>query len=165
MPLVIADSSTLIHLASIGRLELLKEFYTRITMPPAVWQEVVTEGKGRVGAIEVERARSANWVSIADPQDDHLLRLLRRELDEGEAEVIALAVEREANLVLLDETEARSVADLYGLSKTGVVGILIRAKLEGKVESLRKELDALREQGGFWIAESLYRRVLEFVGE
>ena len=46
MPLVITDSSTLIHLASIGQLHLLKDFYETITIPPAIWTEVVTEGKG-----------------------------------------------------------------------------------------------------------------------
>lgn len=46
MPLVISDSSTLIHLASIGQLDLLKDFYETITIPPAIWTEVVTEGKG-----------------------------------------------------------------------------------------------------------------------
>jgi len=165
MPLVISDSSTLIHLASIGRLELLREFYERITIPPAVWREVVAEGKGRAGAAEVEIAHDASWIEVAVPKDSNLLQLLKRELNEGEAEVIALAIERQADLVLLDETEARRIAELYELSKTGVVGILIRAKLEGKVHSLQEELDALRQRGGFWIAEDLYRRALESVGE
>ena len=124
MPLVISDSSTLIHLASIGRLELLREFYEGITIPPAVWREVVTEGKGRAGAAEVETAHDANWIEVAAPEDSNLLRLLKHELNEGEAEVIALAIERQADLVLLDETEARRIAELYHLSKTGVVGIL-----------------------------------------
>ena len=57
MPLVISDSSTLIHLTAIGRLALLREFYEKITVPPAVWREVVEEGRGRAGAVEIEAAR------------------------------------------------------------------------------------------------------------
>ncbi len=165
MAWVLSDSSTLIHLSMIGRLDLLKEFFSRIVIPPAVWREVVEEGKGRPGAIEVEKARQEGWIEIAIPRNESLLRLLRRELDEGEAEVIALALEYQVALVLLDETEARDIAELYALPKTGVVGLLIRAKREGKISSLRVELDRLRHEGGFWIAEELYVRALHAVGE
>lgn len=99
------------------------------------------------------------------PADEPLLRLLRRDLNEGEAEVIALALAQQADLVLLDESEARRIAELYGLVKTGVIGILMRAKREGKVQSLRVELDKLRHQAGFWIEEGLYHQALRAVGE
>ena len=49
MDLVISDSSTLIHLAAIGRLALLEQFFKRVTVPPAVWREVVEQGRGRAG--------------------------------------------------------------------------------------------------------------------
>ena len=62
MPEAISDSSTLIHLAGIGRLELLKEFYGKILIAPAVWREVVEEGKGRTGAEGVEEARRLGWI-------------------------------------------------------------------------------------------------------
>ncbi len=94
-----------------------------------------------------------------------MVRLLKRELHEGEAETIALAVEQHPEVVFLDELEARRVADVYGLHKTGVIGVLIRAKLEGKVTSLRKELDKLRNDAGFWIGDLLYRRALQAVAE
>lgn len=90
---------------------------------------------------------------------------LKQDLDNGEAEVIALGIEHQAELVLLDETEARRIAELFGLKKTGAVGILIRAKLEGKIQDLRTELDRLRTVGGFWIEEGLYKAVLQSVGE
>jgi len=54
---------------------------------------------------------------------------------------------------------------MYGLSRTGVIGILIRAKREGEIESLRAELDGLRDLGGFWIEDRLYHRALVAVGE
>lgn len=165
MPLVISDSSTLIHLAAIGRFALLREFYGQITIPPAVWKEVVEEGEGRAGVVEVESARQAGWIEIISPEDRSLLRLLGRDLGEGEAEVIALAVGWQAELVLLDESEARKVADLYGLAKTGIIGLLIRARQEGKVQSLRVELDKLRHQAGFWIEAGLYHQALQVVGE
>ncbi|MCL0078512.1 DUF3368 domain-containing protein [Dehalococcoidia bacterium] len=162
---VISDSSTLIHLAGIGRLELLKEFYEKILITPAVWREVVEEGKGRPGAEEVKEAQRAGWIEVIVPSNESVVRFLERELHKGEAEAIALATERNPEVILLDELEARRVTDVYGLRKTGVVGILIRAKLEGKVESLREELDRLRNEAGFWIGDEIYRQALEAVEE
>jgi len=165
MPAAISDSSTLIHLAALGRLILLREYYTEVFIPPAVWKEVAEEGRGRPGACEVEEAARAGWLKVIAASDEPLVRLLKRELQDGEAEALALAVERQEDVVLLDESEARRVAAVYGLRKTGVVGILIQARLDGKVTSLRQELDRLRQDAGFWITEDLYRQALEAVGE
>ena len=165
MGLVVSDSSTLIHLAAIDRLFLLKEFYGHITIPPAVWREVVEHGGIRAGAMEVNQARQTGWIKVLAPEEAGLLQLLRRDLDDGESEVIALAVEQRADLVLLDESDARRTADIYGLSKTGIIGLLIRARQEGRIESLKAELDRLLHQGGFWIEERLYNRALDAVGE
>lgn len=90
---------------------------------------------------------------------------MKSELDGGEAEAIALMIEMHADLLLIDESEGRRVAEMYNLPKTGVVGILLRAKREGRIESLRRELDALRLDGGFWIADSLYFKALVAVKE
>jgi len=165
MASVISDSSTLIHLAKIDQLDLLRKFFGKVTIPPAVWLEVVEEGKGRPGAIGVQTARDAGWIQIQNPTDIRLLQILRSELDQGEAEALTLALEIGASLVLIDESEGRRIATLYNLPKTGVIGVLIRAKREGHLQSLRHELDRLRGEGGFWIAESLYVRAIETVGE
>ena len=165
MPGVVSDSSPLIHLAVLGRVALLHEFYGQVLVPPAVWREVVEEGQGRAGVREVEDAARSGWLTVIGPTNEALLRLLRRDLDDGEAESIALAVERQADVILLDESDARRVAGVYELPKTGVVGLLIRARLEGRLPSLRQELARLREQAGFWIGEELYQQALEAVGE
>lgn len=102
---------------------------------------------------------------MLSPTDINLLQLLKRDLDDGEAEVIALAIEQQTDLVLLDESEARRIATTYSLPKTGVVGLLIQAKREGHLDSLKVELDKLRGQGGFWLDNELYTRALNAVGE
>jgi len=68
-------------------------------------------------------------------------------------------------VLLLDEAEARRVAGLYDLPVTGIIGLLIQAKREGLVSSLAEEMNRLREQGNFWIHDTLYRRVLEIEKE
>ena len=99
MPVVISNSSTLMHLAAIGRLALLKEFYGKIVIPPAVWKEVVEEGMGRIRVTDVKQARQRGWIEVISPTDKPLIRLLKRDLDEGEAEVIALAIEQKADIL------------------------------------------------------------------
>jgi len=165
MPGAVADSSTVISLAAIGRLSLLQEFHGKVLIPPVVWREVVTEGRGKPGAAEVEQARLAGWIEVVCPSNEDLVRFLKAELDEGEAEAVALAVECRAEAVFLDEAEARKAAEVYGLPKAGVVGILLRAKLEGRISSLRSELDRLRTQAGFRLSETIYHRVLQEAGE
>jgi uncharacterized protein len=165
MPLVVSDSSTLIHLARIGQFLLLHRFFDRVVIPPAVWREVVDMGQDRPGVADVASARQENWLDVQSSTNDPLLRLLQRDLDAGEAEAIALAVERKADLILLDEALGRQAAALYGLKRTGVVGILMRARREGLVTSLKTELDRLRTQSGFRISDQLYYDALHAVGE
>ena len=161
----ISDSSTLIHLAKIGRLHLLREFHKKILIAPAVWREVVGEGRDWPGSSEVEQGKQAGWIEIVDPTNRTLIHFLRKDLHEGESETIALAVEKDSEVVFLDESEARGIARVYGLNITGVIGILIRAKREGMIPSLREELDKLRDEAGFWIGDDVYRNALCSSGE
>jgi len=99
-------------------------------VPKAVWREVVEEGKGQPGAQEVA---NAGWIEVAEVKNRAVGEVLLAHLDRGEAEVIALAQERQADLVLLDEKEAREFAERLGLRVLGTLGLLVWAKREGLV--------------------------------
>jgi len=86
-------------------------------------------------------------------------------LHEGESETIALAVQLTTDVVFLEESEARRTARVYGLNITGVIGILIRARREGRIPSLQEELDRLRNDAGFWIGDDIYKKALHASGE
>ena len=161
---VIPDSSVLIALASIGKLDLIPEVLSEgnVIIPEAVHREVVEEGKGRQGAEEV---RNADWISSREVSDRSQVKLLKAQLDVGEAQVIALADEINADLLLLDEKEAREIAREMGLRVLGTVGILIRAKKGSIIDSLRKELDNLRNDANFRIGQTLYEKALAEVSE
>ena len=94
-----------------------------------------------------------------------LVSLLRGELDEGEAEALALAREERLSLVLVDEKDARRVAVRLGLRVLGTVGILIWGKRVGACTTLREQLDLLRTQGRFRLSQAVYERALRAVGE
>lgn len=91
--------------------------------------------------------------------------MLRRDLDIGESETLALALEMPADWVLLDERDARNVASIYGLKTTGVIGILLRAKNEKLIDSVREYLDQLKKDARFWLDEAFYQKILELANE
>jgi len=98
-------------------------------------------------------------------QDKRVVAVLQRDLDRGEAETIALALEMGANLVLMDEREGRHMAQRLGLEVIGVVGILLAAKAEGLITAVQPLLDDLRYKAGFYLSDSLYTRVLKIAQE
>ncbi|HIH72677.1 MAG: hypothetical protein XD43_1226 [Thermococcales archaeon 44_46] len=155
------DSTPLTHLAKIGRLELLREFFGEIIIPEAVYRECVLEG----GESEDARAiKNAGWIKVEKISDERLKRTLMLELDEGESEAIVLALEKNAELILIDDYDGREVARALGLRVVGTIGILLRAKFRGEIESLKDELEKLKATG-FWLSEELYERILREAGE
>ena len=86
-------------------------------------------------------------------------------LPKGEAEAIALATDLSADLVLIDEQEARQIATKAGLHVTGVLGVLLRAKRDSLIPALAPEIDALRARARFFIAPALEARVRALAGE
>lgn len=109
---VVSNSSPLINLAIIGKLDLLETFFSTVWIPNAVWHECVIEGSGKPG---VDVIKEANFLRRSESRDTALIRLLQRELDAGESAALALAIEMQADLILLDERDARNIADIYEL--------------------------------------------------
>lgn len=159
---VVSNASPLINLAWIGKLDLLRQLYGELTIPGAVWQEVVVEGIGQPGADDV---KAATWIKTQAVKNRELVRALQQELDAGEAEAIALALEIEAELLLMDERLGRETARHLGLNYTGLIGILVEARHKGLVGAVKPQLDALRDLAGFRVSEALYARVLRDEGE
>jgi predicted nucleic acid-binding protein len=159
MPIV-SNTSPLLNLAIIGELGVVRDQFERVLVPPAVVNEFRLE-KERPGSSALRREVEEGWIEIQEPNEEALIRTLRQDLDGGEAEAIALAVEKNAGHVLIDEREGRRRARKVGLEVTGVLGILLRAAKEGALESLADALDELEEEAGFWISPSLRRQILD----
>ena len=160
--IVVSDTSTLINLAWIDRFSLLEQLYGSLLIPSAVWQEAVENGVGQPGSAEI---KSADWIQIVKIQNIPLVVALQQDLDTGEAEAIALAVEQNADLLLIDERLGRIMASRFGLSYIGLIGVLITAKQKGLLTTLKTDLDKLRQVAGFYISDQLYHQVLADQGE
>jgi predicted nucleic acid-binding protein len=122
---VVSDASPMINLARIEALHLLAELHETVVLPEAVWTEIVVDGEGQPGARAVQ---SATWIERQAVANRDLVRALRRDLDKGEAEAVALAVETEDVLLLMDERLGRETADHFDLACVGLIGVLIEAK-------------------------------------
>jgi len=159
---VVSNASPLINLARIGQLALLPRLFGRLLLPQAVWQEVVEDGRGQPGAEEIRRAV---WIERAAVSNQPLIHSLRQDFDAGEAEAIALAIEIQADWLLMDERLGRETAQYFGLRYVGLVGILSAAKQRGDLKALRPLLDRLRDVAGFRVSSALYQQVLRDAGE
>ncbi len=158
---VVANAGPLIALARIGQFEMLKFLYNQVYIPLAVRDEIVVSGCDRPGAKEVSLA---SWVHVVNVQDMTAVQLLRERLDTGESEAIVLAIQLEADLLLIDEARGRRVAEAWGLNKTGTIGTLVAAKTRGVVPSVGPLLDSLRASG-FRMGVDLYREALRLADE
>jgi predicted nucleic acid-binding protein len=159
---IVSNSSALINLARIGRLNILQQLYVEVTIPEAVWHEVVVKGAGQLGA---DTVKDATWIKTTAVTNKQLVHALRQELDAGEAEAITLAQEIGAELLLMDYHLGRQTAHYLGLRYSGLIGVLIEAKKKGLFSSIKPQIDKLREVAGFRISKELYLRVLQDEGE
>lgn len=149
--IVVSNSSPLIALDHLGRLDLIGALFGKVFVPPAVIQEV-----------QARALPSALQVRI--PAQPVSAEILQSSLGAGETEALALAVELDAGLILLDDKAARRLAAAIGLSISGTLGFLIEAKRAGLIPAVQPLIDALRPLP-FHISASLYKTVLRIAGE
>ena len=152
MPIV-SNSSPLIALARIQRLDLVPAVLQSILIPPAVARE-----------IEPSIPALPAWASVRVPSSKRPPLTSRGRLGDGEREAIALAIEIGADAVLIDERAGRRVAEEAGLKVIGTLGLLLEAKRAGHIGTIRAELNKLLETS-FFLSPQLYDQLLRMAGE
>lgn len=157
---VVSNTSPILNLAIVDQLDLLRRQFDEILTPNAVVDELKVD-EDRPGSQAIRRAISSGWIQTQEVSNESLAQLLKQTLDRGEAEAIALAIELKADRTLLDEREGRQIAKSLGLKVTGILGILLRAKQEGEIESLQSIIDDLINKAGFRIAPDLLVQILK----
>ena len=160
--IVVSDTSPINNLAAINQLHLLQQLYGTVLIPEAVYQELTDPDFPVAGAKEVQ---TFTWIQIRAIEDRTMLKALSSELDPGEAEAIVLALEMKAEQVLSDERRGRMIAARLNLHYTGILGVLVEAKSQGFISTVKPLLDDLINKAGFWVTEPLYKSVLRLVNE
>jgi len=156
---VVSNTTPIISLQKILRLDILRELYSEVSIPIAVFQEIEA-GRNKFFYQDLSKLR---WIHIVEIQDKSGLKLFP-DLDAGESEAILLASQMEAGLLIMDEKLGRFHAKHAGLRVTGTIGVLIKAKKHGLIKTLKPILDELKRKG-VWINENLISEILMEVGE
>jgi len=157
---VVVNTTPIISLALINQLGLLKHLYGQVLTPPAVQAEVLAGGTRGIGQ---EQLQQATWIRLQPLQDPRRADLLS-DLDRGEAEVIALAPEIQADLVIIDERLGRKHAKRLGLALTGTLGVLLRAKERQLISEAKPFIEQL-QQGGIRLGDTIIAEALKLAGE
>ena len=157
---VIVNTTPIIALALIEQLDLLPRLYGLVVIPPAVQTEVLQGGAQGIGVTEIQNANWIRVIALTDPRRADSLP----DLDRGEAQVIALAQELRADLVVIDERLERKYARRLKLKLTGTLGVLLRAKQVGFVQAIKPLVEQL-VQGGIRLGEDVIAEALQLAKE
>lgn len=148
--IIISDTSCLIVLSRIQQLELLQKLYGTVF----ITEDVANEFGEELPA----------WIIIKEIQNKANLRILRNLVDLGEASAIALALEHEDSLLIVDDLKGRKEALRLGLKITGLMGILLKCKQENIISEIKPIIVAVK-QASFRISEKIEAFVLQQAGE
>ena len=129
----VINTSPLIFLGSLGRLELLRQEGREVYIPRAVAEEVAEKPDTAAQAVQLA---CTTWMRIQDVADRTAVNFVQAVLHKGEAETIVLATELQAEWLVMDDQEARRFANRCGLRAIGTLGILLAAKQNGRIVSL-----------------------------
>ena len=157
----ICDSSILISLSLVEQLRLLEEMFDEVFVSPGVYDEVVKTGTGRVGAEDV---RNSSFIQVVPLRDPGQINLYIDPLSRVDAEVIMLAKEQEADLVLTRDRLLRRQARREGLRVVSLFDLFLFAKQRGFLQAVKPLLDDMRSKGVL-VREGVYQEILRQAGE
>jgi len=143
----------------IKQLDLLKQLYETIIVPQSVYEELI------VIPNQNKYLKSISWIRIHPITNTELSKELLKDVDRGEAEAMVLAIELQADLLIIDEQIGRAVAGKLGINITGVLGILVKAKEQNLIKSVRPFMEPARDVAKFRIHPKLFSAILKMVGE
>ena len=159
-PMTVCNAGPLIALAKINHLHLLDSLFSRVLVPEAVVGELSQAGR-LPEASQILVTRAIERVALTRPPDPMLVA----ELGHGEAQVIALALEKSCDNVLIDERKARRVASMvYQLKVMGTGGLLLRCKRQGLIRTIRPLMQQMKSNG-YFLADRLIEGVCHEAGE
>lgn len=152
------NTTPIISLASIDKLNVLKELFGEILIPQSVYNEI--KAKESYGYKEVD----SDYIKVQTIKGIKYRDLLLNQLDLGEAETIILATEINADYVIIDDNIGYKIAKNSGLKVIRTLSVLLKAKDKGIIEEIRPLLDEMILKGR-WYSKKVYESFLKKIGE
>ena len=161
MTQAVCNSSPIIGLSIIKKLNLLWEIFDEVYITDEVYKEIIKDEKiKKIGGRELIEAIENNYIKLYSVKNKMLVEQLYGRLHRGELEVMVAAKELKIKRVIIDDRSARHFAETMLLRTVGLMGVLLLAKEYKKIESVKKYLDILIENG-FRVSVRLYNEVLK----
>ena len=159
--IVVSDTTPLISLLKINRIDLLEKLFGKVLIPDAVFSELTVDERFQ---LEADQIRQKEFIVVKSVTNSEAASLLRRAtgLDKGESEAIVLTDEWKAELLLMDEAKGRNVSAQMGLRIMGTIGILMAAYEEQELTSdeVRECISGL-QRAGRHIGQRHYQALLD----
>ena len=160
---IISDTTPIISLIKINRLDLLEKLFEEVLIPEAVYRELTTNA---LFENEAKIVKTSSFLKTSSVQNRKSLQLLQAVsgLDDGESEAIILADELKSDVLIMDERKGRKVAEKLGIKITGTVGVLLQSYSENMISSveIKTYLDQLKNSN-IRLSESLIQKALEML--
>lgn len=157
MPKVIVNSTPIISLAHIGELVLLKKIYKSVYIPRAVFEEICIK---RGSIAEIKLKESLSWIEVLDIKNEMTKMFYKSQLHDGEVEVMILGKEIDADLLIIDDKNAKKYAKYLGFNVTGTLGLFIKAKNLGYIDKVKPLIGKMTENG-FYIDNRVIKMCLK----
>ncbi len=128
--IIVSDTSCLILLLKIDEIGILKEMSNRVFVTSVIKDELKQD--------------LPDWIQVLDPKDKHYQSILEIDLDNGEASAIALMLELDDAILIIDDLKGRKLAEKLGFKFSGTLGLLLKAKQIGIIKSIKPVLNKIR---------------------
>ena len=160
--MIVSNTTPISNFLHLGQMEILKTIFKELHVPMAVHYEIEVYFSGDY---QWQKCLDEDFIIRTEVQTSPKIKELLAHLHKGEAEALCLCIENNAQLCLLDDRDARIIARLNNIPVSGTLGVLMKAKKMGIIESIKALMDRLRTDHHYWIDDALYNKVLSLSNE
>ena len=160
--MTVSNTTPISNFLHLGQMEILKTIFKKLHIPMAVHSEIEAYFSGDD---QWQRCLDEEFIIRTEVQTSPKIKELMIHLHMGEAEVLCLCIENNAQLCLVDDRDARIIARLNNIPVSGTLGVLLKAQKMGIIESVKKLMDLLRNDHHFWIDDAMYSKVSRLSNE
>jgi predicted nucleic acid-binding protein len=160
--MIVSNTTPISNFLHLGQMEILKTIFKELHVPMAVHFEIEAYFSGDY---QWQRSLDEGFIIRTEIQTSPKIKELMIHLHMGEAEALCICIENNAKLCLLDDKDARIINRLNNIPISGTLGVLMKAKKMGIIESVKDLMDRLRTDHHYWIDNSMYNKVLSLSNE